>query len=96
MSVERDIIDVDEQNSSGKLDLIIQLPYMVKSDAKKQQAEERRKMIEDQLVGSKYGIAYMDATEHVTQLNRPYDMSKCRVTYDTDWWNAPYKTESED
>lgn len=64
---------VDEQNSSGKLDLIIQLPYMVKSDARKQQAEERRKMIEDQLVGSKYGIAYMDATEHVTQLNRPIE-----------------------
>lgn len=64
---------VDERNSSGKLDLIIQLPYMVKSEARKQQAEERRKMIEDQLVGSKYGIAYMDATEHVTQLNRPLE-----------------------
>ena len=64
---------VDERNSSGKLDVIIQLPYMVKSEARKQQAEERRKMIEDQLVGSKYGIAYMDATEHITQLNRPLE-----------------------
>lgn len=64
---------VDERNSSGKLDLIIQLPYMVKSDARKQQAEERRKMIEDQLVGSKYGVAYIDATEHITQLNRPLE-----------------------
>lgn len=64
---------IDERNSSGKLDLIIQLPYMVKSEARKQQAEERRKMIEDQLVGSKYGIAYMDVTEHVTQLNRPIE-----------------------
>ena len=64
---------VDERNSSGKLDLIIQLPYTVKSDARKQQAEERRKMIEDQLVGSKYGVAYIDTTEHITQLNRPLE-----------------------
>ena len=64
---------VDEQNSSGKLDLIIQLPYIVKSDARRQQAEKRRKDIEMQLVGSKYGIAYTDGTERITQLNRPVD-----------------------
>ena len=65
------ILDViDEQSGSGKLDLIIQLPYTIKSPARRQQAEERRKMIEDQLAGSKYGIAYADATEHITQLNR--------------------------
>ena len=64
---------VDEQNSSGKLDLIIQLPYVVKSDARRQQAEKRRKDIEMQLVGSKYGIAYTDGTERITQLNRPVD-----------------------
>lgn len=62
---------VDEQNSSGKLDLIIQLPYIVKTTARKQQAEERRKSIEDQLTGSKYGIAYTDGSERITQLNRP-------------------------
>lgn len=61
---------VDEQSSSGKLDLIIQLPYVIKSDARRQQAEERRKQIEDQLSGSKYGIAYTDGTERITQLNR--------------------------
>ncbi len=61
---------VDEQSSSGKLDLIIQLPYVIKSDARRKQAELRRKDIEDQLSGSKYGIAYIDGTEHVTQLNR--------------------------
>ena len=64
---------VDEQNSSGKLDLIIQLPYVVKSDARRQQAEKRRKDIEMQLVGSKYGIAYTDGIERITQLNRPID-----------------------
>lgn len=62
--------DVDEQTSSGKLDLIIQLPYTIKSKARREQAESRRKDIEMQLAGSKYGIAYTDATEHVTQLNR--------------------------
>lgn len=62
---------IDEQSSSGKLDLIIQLPYVVKSDARKQQADQRRKDIEVQLAGSKYGIAYIDGTEKVTQLNRP-------------------------
>ena len=61
---------VDEQNSSGKLDLIIQLPYAVKSEARRQQAEERREAIVRQLVGSKYGIAYTDSTEKITQLNR--------------------------
>lgn len=61
---------VDEQSSSGKLDLIIQLPYVIKSEARRQQAENRRKDIEDQLAGSKYGIAYTDGTERITQLNR--------------------------
>lgn len=62
---------VDEQTSSGKLDLIIQLPYVIKSQARKDQANQRRKEIEEQLRGSKYGIAYTDGTEHITQLNRP-------------------------
>lgn len=62
---------VDEQSASGKLDLLIQLPYVIKSETKRQQAEQRRKDIEFQLKGSKYGIAYTDATEKVTQLNRP-------------------------
>lgn len=61
---------IDEQSGSGKLDLIIQLPYVIKSDARKKQAEERRKDIENQLAGSKYGIAYTDGTERITQLNR--------------------------
>lgn len=61
---------VDEQSSSGKLDLIIQLPYVIKSEARREQAEKRRKDIENQLSGSKYGIAYTDGTEHITQLNR--------------------------
>lgn len=64
---------VDEQSSAGKLDLIIQLPYVVKTEARRQQAEERRKDIEMQLAGSKYGIAYTDGTEHITQLNRSLD-----------------------
>jgi hypothetical protein len=62
---------VDEQSSSGKLDLIIQLPYVIKSEARRQQAETRRKDIEFQLKGSQYGIAYTDGTEKITQLNRP-------------------------
>lgn len=62
---------VDEQSASGKLDLLIQLPYVIKSESKRQAAEQRRKDIEFQLKGSKYGIAYTDATEKVTQLNRP-------------------------
>lgn len=61
----------DERNSSGKLDLIIQLPYLVKSEGRKNAAEIRRKEIEKQLTNSKYGIAYTDGTEHITQLNRP-------------------------
>lgn len=61
---------VDEQSSSGKLDLIIQLPYVIKTEARRKQAEKRRKDIEQQLAGSKYGIAYTDGTEKITQLNR--------------------------
>lgn len=64
---------VDEQSSSGKLDLIIQLPYVIKSEARRQQAEKRRQDIVDQLAGSKYGIAYTDGTERITQLNRPVE-----------------------
>ena len=65
------LLDVtDEQTASGKLDLIIQLPYIIKTDARRQQAEQRRKDIEMQLAGSKYGIAYTDGTEKITQLNR--------------------------
>ena len=64
---------IDEQSSSGKLDLIIQLPYVVKNDTRREQAEKRRKDIETQLIGSKYGIAYTDATEKITQLNRPLE-----------------------
>lgn len=64
---------VDEQSSAGKLDLIIQLPYVVKTDTRRNQAERRRKDIESQLMGSKYGIAYTDATEKITQLNRPIE-----------------------
>lgn len=64
---------IDEQSGSGKLDLIIQLPYVIKTPARKQQAEERRKDIEMQLAGSKYGIAYTDGTEKITQLNRPVE-----------------------
>lgn len=64
---------VDEKNSSGKLDMIIQLPYQLKTEARIAQAEKRRKAIEDQLTGSKYGIAYTDSTETITQLNRPIE-----------------------
>lgn len=64
---------IDEQSGSGKLDLIIQLPYVIKSEARKQQAEARRKDIETQLAGSKFGIAYTDGTERITQLNRPIE-----------------------
>ncbi len=62
---------IDEQSGSGKLDIIIQLPYVIKSEARRQQAEQRRKDIEFQLKGSQYGIAYTDGTEKITQLNRP-------------------------
>jgi hypothetical protein len=65
--------DIDEQSGAGKLDLIIQLPYTIKSEARRKEAETRRAAIEEQLAGSKYGIAYADATEHITQLNRSVD-----------------------
>lgn len=64
---------IDEQTSSGKLDLIIQLPYVVKNQMRKEQAEQRRRDIEAQLTGSRYGIAYTDGTERITQLNRPVE-----------------------
>lgn len=64
---------IDEQSGSGKLDLIIQLPYVIKTEARRNQAEDRRKDIERQLSGSKYGIAYTDGTERITQLNRPVE-----------------------
>lgn len=64
---------IDEKNASGKLDLIIQVPYTTVTDTRKQRAENRRKDIENQLVGSKYGIAYLDGTEKVIQLNRPVE-----------------------
>lgn len=64
---------VDEQQGAGKLDLIIQLPYIIKTESRRQQAENRRKDIEQQLSSSKYGIAYTDGTEHITQLNRSVD-----------------------
>lgn len=68
-----DLDALNAQNSSGKLDLIIQLPYVVKSELRQTQAENRRKLIEEQLMGSKYGIAYIDGTERITQLNRPLE-----------------------
>ena len=64
---------VDEQSSSGKLDMIIQLPYTIKTEARKNQADKRRKDLEEQLTDSKYGIGYVDATERITQLNRPVE-----------------------
>lgn len=64
---------IDAQSGSGKLDLIIQLPYVVKSETRKAQADERRKAIQDQLKDSQYGIAYTDGTEKITQLNRPVE-----------------------
>ena len=64
---------IDEQSGSGKLDLIIQLPYLIKTEQRRQQADQRRKDVESQLAGSKYGIAYIDGTEKVTQLNRPVE-----------------------
>lgn len=64
---------VDNQSASGKLDLIIQLPYATRSELRRQEAERRRKSVEDQLTGSKYGVAYIDGTEHVIQLNRSVD-----------------------
>lgn len=64
---------IDEQSGSGKLDIIIQLPYTVRTEQRRKQAQERVKDIEMQLASSKYGIAYADATEHITQLNRPVE-----------------------
>lgn len=64
---------IDERNSSGKLDLIIQLPYATRTDIKKEQAETRRKQLEDQLVNNKYGVAYADSSEKIIQLNRPIE-----------------------
>lgn len=76
---------IDEQSASGKLDLLIRLPFAVKGEIRTKQAEERRRAIEDQLNGSKYGIAYIDSTEQVTQLNRPVDNSLMgQITYLTD------------
>lgn len=76
---------VDEASSSGKLDLIIQLPYVIKSEARRQQADQRRKDIEFQLKGSQYGIAYTDGTEKITQLNRPAENNLLsQVTYLTE------------
>lgn len=73
---------VDEQSSSGKLDMIIQLPYVIKSEARRQQAEQRRQDIEFQLKGSQYGIAYTDGTEKITQLNRAAENNLLeQVTY---------------
>lgn len=76
---------VDEQTSSGKLDMIIQLPYVIKSEARRKQAEERRRDIETQLAGGKYGIAYTDGTERITQLNRPVENNLLKqIEYLTD------------
>ena len=69
----RNLDILNDKNSSGKMDLIIQLPYSLRSPLKQEQAESRRKQIEMQLVGSQYGIAYIDAAEHITQLNRPVE-----------------------
>ncbi len=68
------LLDItDQNNSSGKMDIIIQLPYVIRSEAKRNEAEKRRKDIEQQLANSKYGIAYADGTERITQLNRPVE-----------------------
>lgn len=76
---------VDEQSSSGKLDMIIQLPYVIKSESRRLQAEQRRKDIEFQLKGSQYGIAYADGAEKITQLNRPAENNLLKqVEYLTD------------
>lgn len=76
---------IDEQSGSGKLDMIIQLPYVIKTEARRQQAEQRRKDIEFQLKGSQYGIAYTDGTEKVVQLNRPAENNLlAQVTYLTE------------
>lgn len=83
------LLDVtDEQTASGKLDLIIQLPYVIKTEARREQAEQRKKSIEDQLSGSKYGIAYTDGTEKITQLNRSLENNLLKqIEY---WTNMVY------
>lgn len=87
---------VDEQSSSGKLDIIIQLPFVVKGETRKQQAEERRKNMEAQLMGSKYGVAYADATEKITQLNRPAENNLLKqVEYLTDMLYSQLGTTPE-
>lgn len=73
---------LDEQAGSGKLDMIIQLPYVIKTEARQQQANDRRKAIEDQLRGSQYGIAYTDGTEKITQLNRPAENNMHKYVLD--------------
>lgn len=80
------LLDVtDEETASGKLDLIIQLPYVIKTEARREQAEKRRKDIEMQLAGSKYGIAYTDGTERITQLNRSLENNLMKqIEYLTD------------
>ena len=78
----------DDKNTSGKMDLIIQLPYTIRSDAQVREAEKRRRKVENQLVNSKYGIAYIDGTERITQLNRPLEnnlMSQVEYLYDMFW-----------
>ena len=76
------ILDViDEQSGSGKLDLIIQLPYIIKTEARRLQAENRRKDIETQLAGSKFGIAYTDGSEKITQLNRSVVITSYSIHY---------------
>lgn len=76
---------IDEQSSSGKLDMIIQLPYIIKTEKRREEAEKRRKEIEMQLSGSKYGIAYADGTERITQLNRPVENNLLKqIEYLTD------------
>ncbi len=80
---------VDEQSSSGKLDIVVQLPYAIKTEAKKNEANARRKDIEFQLKGSKYGIAYIDAAEKITQLNRPVENNLMKkVEYLTSMLNS--------
>lgn len=78
----------DDKNTSGKMDLIIQLPYTIRSDAQIREAEKRRRKVENQLVNGKYGIAYIDGTERITQLNRPVEnnlMSQVEYLYDMFW-----------
>ena len=91
-----DIDRTNEKNAAGKMDLIIQLPYLVKSESRREQAEARRKLIENQLTGSQYGIAYIDGTEHITQLNRPVENNLWQQAQDlkTDVYNQLGLTEN--